>query len=343
MREVTSRKIGTRGTIATISGLILFGLMLAMATVSAGALAAAIVGSVALFATLLMTLRSVRRGRGKVESRIKGVHQPEVASRRIGTRGTIASGEYRHTLERLARDVQVFSKACPLFVPLAEEGWIEGEIPRQIATEYLEDLQRHDIDTLVLGCTHYPLLKATIAAVLGPDVTLVDSAQATSEVVHDVLSTTNSLKDSDSAGSLQFLVSDAPERFAQVGNAFLNQEIENVEWAKWLEETFRGKRYDLTIISHVEPMDIGRIYSDPDYYIQYDSQEFRDIFAKFESATSDADKTKFLQEAQRKIADDAPVGFLFELAKLGVAQKGLTGMWPSWPSFINEVAALRWN
>ena len=148
----------------------------------------------------------------------------------IGTRGTIASGEYRHTLERLARDVQVFSKACPLFVPLAEEGWIEGEIPRQIATEYLEDLQRHDIDTLVLGCTHYPLLKATIAAVLGPDVTLVDSAQATSEVVQDVLSTTNLLKDSDSAGSLQFLVSDAPERFAQVGNAFLNQEIENVEW-----------------------------------------------------------------------------------------------------------------
>ena len=91
MREVTSRKLGTRGTIATISGLILFGLMLAMATVSAGALAAAIVGSVALFATLLMTLRSVRRGRGTVESRIKGVHQPEVASRRIGTRGTIAT------------------------------------------------------------------------------------------------------------------------------------------------------------------------------------------------------------------------------------------------------------
>ena len=127
---------------------------------------------------------------------------------------------------------------------------------------------------------------------------------------------------------------------AEVG---VTAKIENVEWAKWLEDTFRGKRYDLTIISHVEPMDIGRIYSDPNYYIQYDSQEFRDIFAKFESATTDADKTKFLQQAQRKIADDAPVGFLFELAKLGVAQKGLTGMWPSWPSFINEVAALRWN
>ena len=127
---------------------------------------------------------------------------------------------------------------------------------------------------------------------------------------------------------------------AEVG---VTAKIENVEWAKWLEETFRGKQYDLTIISHVEPMDIGRIYSDPNYYIQYDSQEFRDIFAKFESATTAEDKTKFLQQAQRKIADDAPVGFLFELAKLGVAQKGLTGMWANSPSFINEVAALRWN
>ncbi len=148
----------------------------------------------------------------------------------IGTRGTIASGEYQHTLEKLAPDVQVFSQACPLFVPLAEEGWTEGEIPRQIAAEYLEDLQRHEIDTLVLGCTHYPLLKVTIASVLGPDVTLVDSAEATSEVVQDVLSKTDSLNGSDSAGRLRFLASDAPERFAQVGKAFLNQEIENVEW-----------------------------------------------------------------------------------------------------------------
>ena len=148
----------------------------------------------------------------------------------IGTRGTIASGEYQHTLKKLAPEVQVFSRACPLFVPLAEEGWIEGEIPRQIAAEYLEDLQRHEIDTLVLGCTHYPLLKATIASVLGPEVSLVDSAEATSEVVQDVLSTTDLLNGSDSAGGLRFLASDAPERFAQVGKAFLDQEIENVEW-----------------------------------------------------------------------------------------------------------------
>lgn len=127
---------------------------------------------------------------------------------------------------------------------------------------------------------------------------------------------------------------------AEVG---VTAKIENVEWAKWLSDTFRGKQYDMTIISHVEPMDIGRIYSDPGYYIQYDNQEFRDIFKKFETATTAADKTKFLQDAQRHIADDAVVGFLFQLAKLGVAQKGLSGMWPSWPSFINEVAALRWN
>ncbi len=148
----------------------------------------------------------------------------------IGTRGTIASGEYQHTLEKLAPEVQVFSKACPLFVPLAEEGWTEGEIPRRIAAAYLEELQRHEIDTLVLGCTHYPLLKDTIASVLGPGVALVDSAEATSQVVHEVLLSTDSLNSSTSGGTLRFVASDAPERFAEVGRAFLNQEIENVEW-----------------------------------------------------------------------------------------------------------------
>ncbi len=130
---------------------------------------------------------------------------------------------------------------------------------------------------------------------------------------------------------------------AMLADVGVTAKIENVEWAKWLSDTFRGKQYDLTIISHVEPMDIGRIYGDPNYYIQYDNQEFRDIFAKFESATTPEDQTRFLQQAQRHIADDAVVGFLFELAKLGVAQQGLSGMWPSWPAFINEVAALRWN
>ena len=127
---------------------------------------------------------------------------------------------------------------------------------------------------------------------------------------------------------------------AEVG---VTAKIENVEWASWLDNVFRKKAYDLTIVSHVEPMDIGRIYSDPGYYIQYDSQEFRDIFKKFEVATTVADQTKYLQQAQRKITDDAVVGYLFQLAKLGVVMKGLTGVWANSPAFINDVAAMRWQ
>ena len=119
--------------------------------------------------------------------------------------------------------------------------------------------------------------------------------------------------------------------------------IENVEWAQWLDRAYKKKQYDLTLVSHVEPMDIGRIYSNPDYYFQYDSQAFRDIIHKFTIATTVAEQTAQLQAAQRQLAEDMPNGFLFQLAKLGVAQAGLTGMWPSWPAFINDVAAMKWE
>jgi len=118
--------------------------------------------------------------------------------------------------------------------------------------------------------------------------------------------------------------------------------IENVEWPVWLDQVFRGKQFDLTIVSHVEPMDMNN-YTNPDYYWQYDNAEFRDIYAKFEASTTPADQKKYIQEAQRKIAEDAVNGFLFELARLSVAKKGLKGMWASWPAFINEVAALSWD
>ena len=109
-----------------------------------------------------------------------------------------------------------------------------------------------------------------------------------------------------------------------------------------LREVYKKKDYDLTIVSHVEPMDMNN-YTKPDYYWQYDSADFREIYGKFERATTPEEQTKWLQASQRKIAEDAVNGFLFEGAKLGVAQKGLNGMWASWPSFINEVAALSWE
>ena len=127
---------------------------------------------------------------------------------------------------------------------------------------------------------------------------------------------------------------------AEVG---ITAKIENVEWAQWLENVYKERQYAITIISHVEPMDIGRIYSDPGYYMQYDSAAFREIHDRFVAAKTKEEQFRELEAAQRLIADDAVNGFLFQLAKLGVAQKGLTGMWPSWPAFINDVSALEWE
>ncbi len=130
---------------------------------------------------------------------------------------------------------------------------------------------------------------------------------------------------------------------AMLADVGITAKIENVEWAQWLENVFKKRQYALTIISHVEPMDIGRIYSDPGYYMQYDSAAFREIHDRFVAATTKEEQFRELEAGQRLVAEDAVNGFLFQLSKLGVAQKGLTGMWASWPAFINDVGALSWE
>ena len=130
---------------------------------------------------------------------------------------------------------------------------------------------------------------------------------------------------------------------AMLADVGVTANIENVEWAQWLENVYKKRQYAITVISHVEPMDIGRIYSDPGYYMQYDSAAFREIHDRFVAAKTKEEQFRELEAAQRLVAEDAVNGFLFQLAKLGVAQKGLTGMWPSWPAFINDVSALRWE
>ena len=126
---------------------------------------------------------------------------------------------------------------------------------------------------------------------------------------------------------------------AEVG---VTAKIENVEWAQWLDQVYKKKQYDLTIVSHVEPMDMN-IYTRDNYYYQYESPEFHALWKSVETAVSEADQFDALQAAQRKLTEDAVNGYLFELAKLGVARKGLTGMWASWPAFINEIAAMSWE
>ncbi len=143
----------------------------------------------------------------------------------IGTPGTIKSGAYQRALQSLRPGVTVTARACPLFVPLAEEGWVEGEVPAIVAREYLTSFLTPQVDTLVLGCTHYPLLSSVIAQVVGPQVTLIDSAHATAERVAQLLAEKDLLKLGLSAVERHFLVTDVPERFLEVGARFLGRPL----------------------------------------------------------------------------------------------------------------------
>ena len=148
----------------------------------------------------------------------------------IGTAGTVGSEVYPHVIHALDPDVEVFSRPCPLFVPLAEEGWTDGEVPRLVARTYLEELALHQIDTLVLGCTHYPLLKGVVGETMGDGVALVDSAEATAAVVCAVVAGSNLANPGSGRPVHRFLVSDSPDAFVRVGRRFLGQDIGQVEW-----------------------------------------------------------------------------------------------------------------
>ena len=147
----------------------------------------------------------------------------------IGTHATIASNSYPTAIHGIESKVKVFSLACPLFVPLAEEGYQDKEAAYLIAEDYLKILRENDIDMLVLGCTHYPLLKKTIQDVIGQNVTLIDSATATAREVRDDLERENLLKpDSDLPPDYKYFVSDVPDKFAPVAERFLGRRVNNV-------------------------------------------------------------------------------------------------------------------
>lgn len=146
----------------------------------------------------------------------------------IGTAGTIRSSAYTRAIKRLNPDISVLSRACPLFVPLAEEGWIDNDVARLTAASYLEELRRTGVDTLVLGCTHYPLLKKTIAAVMGPEVTLVDSAEETARTVGSILKEKKLLRPIEEMGNNHYFVTDVPAGFIRTGNRFLGGKLGDV-------------------------------------------------------------------------------------------------------------------
>ena len=147
----------------------------------------------------------------------------------IGTAGTMKSGAYARAIKALRPDAQVAQQACPLFVPLVEEGWQDHAAARLIAHEYLDPLGRDGIDTLVLGCTHYPLLKPLLAEVMGPAVRLIDSAEETAAAVARELSASGLAGPKSAHAHAHFVVSDAPDQFQRVGAAFLGDRVRDVE------------------------------------------------------------------------------------------------------------------
>lgn len=160
----------------------------------------------------------------------------------IGTEATIRSGAYAKAIEGLAPEVKVFSRACPMLVPLAEEGWTEGEVARLTASTYLKELKQEGIDTLLLGCTHYPLLKGTFRAVLGNRTGLIDSASETALEVKDTLKSLGIENNGAGGGApaVGFFVTDGPERFRRIGEKFLGRKIENIQLVKLGEEENTG-------------------------------------------------------------------------------------------------------
>jgi glutamate racemase len=147
----------------------------------------------------------------------------------IGTAGTIASGAYDLAVRRLVEDARVYAQPCPLFVPLIEEGWQDQEATRLVAERYLAPLHEVNVDVLILGCTHYPLIAPVIQEILGPQVTLVDSAHETALEVREVLAGREALRTDSSAPLHAFYASDSPMRFREVGRRFLGEKVDEVE------------------------------------------------------------------------------------------------------------------
>jgi len=171
----------------------------------------------------------------------------------IGTLGTISSGAYEKAIHEIDPKKEIYSVACPLFVALAEEGYINKKATYLIAQEYLAPLIKKKVDTLVLGCTHYPLLKRVISKIMGKEVRLIDSAEETAMEVKKVLSQKGLLKRRSLKTFRRFYVSDVPDRFVEVGKRFLSEGSRSVP-PKSGTGRFAGKDK----ITEVERIDIEK-------------------------------------------------------------------------------------
>jgi glutamate racemase len=147
----------------------------------------------------------------------------------IGTPATINSNAYARAIHLLDKEAKVFSQACPLLVPLVEEGWFDHPATRLIVQEYLKPVIAEQVDTLVLGCTHYPLLKPLLQNILGNGVNLIDSAEAMADIAADLIDQQKIGNKNSSPPEYTFYVSDLPYRFQTIGERFMGRTLGRVE------------------------------------------------------------------------------------------------------------------
>lgn len=147
----------------------------------------------------------------------------------IGTPSTIKSNAYINSIKEINPDIEVFSKACPLFVPFAEEGWTKGDIIIQVAKKYLLPLKKNNIDVLILGCTHYPLLKNAIRKVMGDDIELVDSAEETAKEISRYIANNKIENNDEKKIRREFYLTDDSETFLKIAARFLGKEIKKIK------------------------------------------------------------------------------------------------------------------
>ena len=129
---------------------------------------------------------------------------------------------------------------------------------------------------------------------------------------------------------------------AQLAKVGITAKLQNVEWAQWLSGVYNQKNYDLTIISHVEPFDLGN-FAKPGYYWGYESTKFNELFDRINNAARSADRVKLLGEAQRMLANDAAHAFLYQPQWITIGNKQLKGLWKDMPLFVNDLSALSWS
>lgn len=147
----------------------------------------------------------------------------------IATEGTIKSGAYKEKIMKLIPEAKIFGVPCPLFVPIIEEGWESTDVAYLTASKYLDHLKKANIDTLVLGCTHYPVLRDTINKIMGDNITLVDPAFETVKIIKNILIDNKLLNEKTHGGTYNYYVSQNPEKFKKIGENIIKKSIDLVE------------------------------------------------------------------------------------------------------------------